>query len=175
MDLRRGVILRISEPYNDGTTTILLSTSRKRYELSDKSISDQRTHSVLHKSEQLLGFKLTTNTAHYPWKNGTTEHINSETWKIFFPTLKYNKKPHITHKSAQQKLKKQIPKQEGLFKNSQKPSIFRNYHPELSNHWKSHLTFHASILPTYKKNDVLNKSLRMEDDIDNSRKSISTI
>ena len=44
-----------------------------------KLISDRRTHSVLHKSELLLGFKLTPNTAHYPWKNGTTEHINSET------------------------------------------------------------------------------------------------
>src|SRR5271168_5269655 len=59
-----GVISRISrisepsEPYNDGTTTILLDTARKRYELSDKLISDQRTHSVLHKSEQPFGFKL---------------------------------------------------------------------------------------------------------------------
>jgi hypothetical protein len=104
-----GVISRISkisEPYNDRTTTILLDTSRKRYELSNKSISDQRTHSVLHKSKQLLGFKLTTNTAHYPWKNGTTEHINSETWKLFFPTLIYNKKSHPTRESTQQKLKK---------------------------------------------------------------------
>src|ERR1700678_2230752 len=100
-----GVILGTPEPYNDGTTTILLDTLNKRYELSDKSISDRRTHFVLHKSEQLFRFKLTTNMAHYPWKNGTTKHINSEIWKLFFPTLNYNKKPHTTHKSAQQKLK----------------------------------------------------------------------
>src|ERR1700678_368620 len=67
----RGVILGISEPYNDGTTTILLGTLSKRYELSDKLISDRRTHSVLHKSEQLFGFKLTTNRPHYPWNYRT--------------------------------------------------------------------------------------------------------
>src|ERR1700678_2265194 len=37
-------ILKIPEPYNDGITTISLDTLRKRYELSDKSISDPRTH-----------------------------------------------------------------------------------------------------------------------------------
>ena len=57
--------------YNDGTTTILLGTLSKRYELSDKLISDRRTHSVLHKSEQLFGFKLTTNRPHYPWNYQT--------------------------------------------------------------------------------------------------------
>src|ERR1700678_3762135 len=50
-------ILKIPEPHNDGTTTISLDTSRKQYELSAKSISHPRTHSVLHKSELLLGFK----------------------------------------------------------------------------------------------------------------------
>src|ERR1700678_3310326 len=113
----KGVILGISgitEPCNDGTTTILLGTLNKRYELSDKSISDRRTHSVLHKSEQLLRFKLITNTAHYPKKDRTTEHIYPETWKLFFPTLIYNKQPHTTRKSAQRKSKKHIPKQEGL-------------------------------------------------------------
>src|ERR1700678_451810 len=63
----KGVISRIpgiSEPYNGETTTIPLGTLNKRYELSDKSTSDRRTHFVLHKYEQLLGLKLTTNTAH---------------------------------------------------------------------------------------------------------------
>src|ERR1700678_644511 len=123
-----GVILGTPEPYNDGTTTILLDTLNKRYELSDKSISDRRTHFVLHKSEQLSGFKLITNTAHYPKKDRTPEHINPETWKLFFPTLIYNNQPHTTRKYVQQKLKKHIPKQEGL---------------------KSYLTFHASILSTF--------------------------
>src|ERR1700678_4824620 len=168
----RGVILGISEPYNDGTTTILLGNLSKQYELSDKLISDRRTHSVLHKSEQLLGFKLTTNTAHYPWKNGTTEHINSEIWKLFFPTLIYSKKSHTTRESTQQKSKKQMLKQEGLLKKSKKPSIFRNYHPELLNHWKNYLT---SILSTYKKHDDLHNSQHMKDDINDSRKSTSTI
>src|SRR6202522_1082170 len=108
----RGVILGISEPYNDGTTTILLGTLSKQYELSNKLISDRRAHSVLHKSEQLFGFKLTTNRPHYPWKEGTTKHIISEIWKLLFPTLYYNKKPHTTRKTAQQK---QAPKPERPF------------------------------------------------------------
>src|ERR1700678_398698 len=165
-------ILKIPEPYNDGITTISLDTLRKRYELSDKSISDPRTHSVLHKSELLLGFKWTTNTAHNPWKNGTTERIKSEIWKLFFPTLIHNKKSCSTRESIQQKLKKRILKQEGLLKKSKKPSIFRNYHPELSNHWRNYLT---SILSTYKKHDVLHNSQHMKDDINDSRKSSSTI
>src|SRR6202522_2156030 len=124
-------ILKIPEPHNDGTTTISLDTSRKQYELSDKSISNPRTHSVLHKSKLLLGFKWTTNTAHYPWKNGTTERIKSEIWKLFFPTLIYNKKSRTTRESTQQKSKKRMLKQEGLLKKSKKPSIgVRNYHPE---------------------------------------------
>src|ERR1700678_3408484 len=108
-------ILGISEPYNDGTTTILLGTLSKRYELSDKLISNRRTHSVLHKCKQLFGFKLTTNRPHYPWKEGTTEHIISKIWKLLFPTLYYNKEPYTTRKTAQHKLKKQAPKQERLF------------------------------------------------------------
>src|SRR6202522_452058 len=173
-----GVITRIpgiSEPYKGETTTIPLGTLNKRYELSDKSTFDQRTHFVLHKYEQLPGLKLITYTAHYLWKNGTAEHINSKTWKSFFPTLIYNTKSRTTCESTQQKLKQRMSKQEGLFKKSKKPSIFRNYHPELSNHWKGYPTFHASILSTSKKNDVLNKSLHMEDDTDNSGKSISPI
>src|ERR1700678_1384991 len=173
-----GVISRIpviSEPYRGETTTIPLGTLNKRYELSDKSTFDQRTHFVLHKYEQLTGLKLITYMAHYPWKNGTAEHINSETWKSFLPTLVYNTKSRTTCESTQQKLKQRMSKQEGLFKKSKKPSIFQNYHPELSNHWKSYPTFHASILSTSKKNDVLNKSLHMEDDTDDSGKSISPI
>src|ERR1700678_1571569 len=165
-------ILKIPEPYNNGTTTISLDTSRKQYELSDKSISDPRTHSVLHKSKLLLGFKWTTNTAHYPWKNGTTEHIKSKIWKLFVPTLLYNKKSRTTRESTQQKSKKRILKQEGLLKKSKKPSILRNYHPELSNHWRNYLT---SILSTYKKHDVLLNPQHMKDDINDSRKSTSTI
>src|SRR5271168_3146049 len=41
--------------------------------------------------------------------------MNSEIWKLLFPTLYYNKKPHTTQKTAQQKLKKQAPKQERPF------------------------------------------------------------
>jgi hypothetical protein len=133
----KGVILGIlgnPEHYNDGTT--ILDTLSKRHELSDKSTFDQRTHPTSHKSEQLLGFTLTTKMALRPQKNGTM---------------------------------KQITKQVGLFKKSKKPSIFRNLHPEFSNHWKSCLTFHASILSTFKK-DVL----RMENDVDDSQKSILT-
>src|SRR6202522_687850 len=174
-----GVISRIpeiSEPYRGETTTIPLGTLNKRYELSDKSTFDQRTHFVLHKYEQLPGLKLIAYTAHYPWKNGTAEHINFEIWKSFLPTLIYNTKSRTTRETTQQKLKQRTSKQEGLFKKSKKPSTFRNYHPELSNHWKSYPTFHASILSTNsKKNDVLNKSLHMEDDTDDSGKSISPI
>src|SRR6202522_3274428 len=70
-----GVILGISKPYNngtDGTTTISLGTWNKLYELSDR-----KTHFVIHKSEQLLASKSPTNTMHHPWKNETTERIDS--------------------------------------------------------------------------------------------------
>src|ERR1700678_1400469 len=173
-----GVISRIpeiSEPYRGKTTTIPLGTLNKRYELSDKSTFNQRTHFVLHKYEQLPGLKLIAYTAHYPWKNGTAEHINSEIGKSFLPTLIYNTKSRTTRESTQQKWKQRMSKQEGLCKKSNKPSIFRNYHPELSNHWKSSPTFHVPILSTSKKNDVLNKFLHMEDDTDDSGKSISLI
>ena len=91
----KGVILEISKPYNhgtNGTTTISLGTWNKLYELPDKSILDRKTHFVLHKSEQLLASKLTTNAMHHPWKNETTERINSEIWKSFLATLGYNSK-----------------------------------------------------------------------------------
>ena len=167
-----GVILEILETYNDGTTTILCYLN-KRYGLPDKPTSNRRLQFVSRKSERPLEFKLTTNTTHYPEKNGISERTNSETWKSFFPILEYNKKPRMTHKLIQQKSNKQIPKQERLFEESKKSSIFRNYHPELSNHWKSYLTLHASILSTSKKNNALNKSLLMEDDIDDSQKNLS--
>src|ERR1700678_1351766 len=173
-----GVISRIpeiSEPYRGETTTIPLGILNKQYELSDKSTFDRRTHFVLHKYEQLPGLKLIAYTAHYPWKNGTAEHINSEIGKSFLPTLIYNTKSRTTRESTQQKLKQRMSKLEGLFKESKKPSIFRNYHPELSNQWKSYPTFHASILSTSKKNDVLDKSLHMEEDTDDGGKSISPI
>src|SRR6202522_3790604 len=113
-----GVISRIpkiSEPYRGKTTTIPLGTLNKRYELSDKSTFDQRTHFVLHKYEQLPGLKLIAYTAHYPWKNGTAKHINSEIGKSFLPTLIYNTKSRTTRESTQQKLKQRMSKQEGLF------------------------------------------------------------
>src|ERR1700678_3565199 len=59
--------LRISEPYNDGTT----------------SISDRKPQFASLKFERPFGFKSTTKTTHYPWKNGTPKWINSETWKLF--------------------------------------------------------------------------------------------
>src|ERR1700678_646796 len=98
---------------------------------------------LCHKYEQALEFILTPHTPHDPQRNGILERTNSETWKLFFPILEYNKKPRMTHKLAQQKSNKQIPKQERLFEESKKSSILRNYHPELSNHWKSHLTLHT--------------------------------
>src|ERR1700678_1519772 len=168
-------IPEISEPYRGETTTIPLGILNKQYELSDKSTFDRRTHFVLHKYEQLPGLKLIAYTAHYPWTNGTAEHINFEIWKSFLPTLIYNTKSRTTRETTQQKLKQRTSKQEGLFKKSKKPSTFRNYHPELSNHWKSYPTFHASILSTSKKNDVLNKSLHMEADTADSGKSIPLI
>src|ERR1700678_2603270 len=72
--------LEFLETYTDRnrTTTILLGTLNKQHESPDKSISDRKTHSVLRKSEQLLPFKLITNTTHHPWKNGTTQRIHSE-------------------------------------------------------------------------------------------------
>jgi hypothetical protein len=90
-----GVILGISEPYNDGTITMLLDSLIKQYGLPDKSILDRRPQ------------------AYYPWINGTTEQINSETWKLFFPTLEYNSRIETnteTRKTFQ--------------KRSKKPSIF---------------------------------------------------
>src|ERR1700678_2782584 len=82
----KGVILTISKPYTDGTTTISHGTRNKQYELSDGSILDRKTHFVLHKSEQLLASKLITNTMHHPWKNGTIERIYS---RLFLATLGY--------------------------------------------------------------------------------------
>jgi hypothetical protein len=85
----KGVILRISQPYNngtDGTTTISHGTRDKQYELPDGSILDRKTHFVLHKSEQLLASKLITNTMHHPWKNGTIERIYS---RLSLATLGY--------------------------------------------------------------------------------------
>jgi hypothetical protein len=49
------LILRISEPYNDGTT-----------EIPDKSISDQKPQFASHKFKRPFGFKSTTKTTHYP-------------------------------------------------------------------------------------------------------------
>src|ERR1700678_4426935 len=134
-----GVITRIpgiSEPYKGETTTIPLGTLNKRYELSDKSTFDQRTHFVLHKYEQLPGLKLIAYTAHYPWKNGTAKHINSEIGKSFLPTLIYNTKSRTTRESTQQKLKQRMSKLEGLFKESKKPSSSNkpNLHPISPNH-----------------------------------------
>src|SRR6202522_1246118 len=88
-----GVNLEILETYNDGTTTILCSLN-KRYGLPDKPTLNRRLQFVSRKSERPLEFKLTTNTTHYPEKNGISERTNSETWKLSFPTLEYNKKPH---------------------------------------------------------------------------------
>ena len=105
-----GVILKKLESYDDGN---------KRYGLPNKSILDRRPQ-----FKQSLGFELTTSTAHYAQKNGISERTNSQTWKLFFPILEYSKKPYMTHKLVQQKLKKQIPKQERLFEKSKKPLIF---------------------------------------------------
>src|ERR1700678_794529 len=104
------------------------------------------------------------------WNYRTHKIRNMEI--ILLPTLLYNKKSRTTRESTQQKSKKRILKQEGLLKKSKKPSIFRNYHPELSNHWRNYFT---SILSTYKKHDVLHNSQHMKDDINDSRKSTSTI
>ena len=99
--------LKFLETYIDGTTTILLSTLNKQHESPDKSISDRKTHSVLHKSEQLLPFKLTTNTTNHPWKNGTTQRIHSEIGNY-----------SLQHLDTTQKAK-QAPKQERFFSRHQ--------------------------------------------------------
>src|ERR1700678_2463075 len=99
--------LKFLETYIDGTTTILLSTLNKQHESPDKSISDQKTHFVLHKSEQLLPFKLTTNTTNHPWKNGTTQRIHSEIGNY-----------SLQHLDTTQKAK-QAPKQERFFSRHQ--------------------------------------------------------
>ena len=171
----KGVILRISEPYNDGTT-----------EIPDKSISDRKPRFASHKFKRPFGFKSTTKTAHYPWKNRTTEWMNSETWKIFSPTLEHlsrirtNTEARKTFQKVKetfypQKSNKLTQKRERFSEESKKPSIFRNYHPELLNNWKSYPTFHASIPSTYRKHNVLNNSQHMKDDINETRKSTLTI
>src|SRR5271155_4300361 len=171
----KGVNLRISEPYNDGTT-----------EIPDKSISDRKPRFASHKFKRPFGFKSTTKTAHYPWKNRTTEWMNSETWKIFSPTLEHlsrirtNTEARKTFQKVKetfypQKSNKLTQKRERFSEESKKPSIFRNYHPELLNNWKSYPTFHASIPSTYRKHNVLNNSQHMKDDINETRKSTLTI
>src|ERR1700678_3611112 len=99
-----GVISRIpgiSEPYKGETTTIPLGTLKKQNELSDKSTPNLRLQSMSHKLERSSEFESTRNTTHHPEKNGITERINSEIWKLFFQISEYNKKPRITHKLAQ--------------------------------------------------------------------------
>src|ERR1700678_442738 len=171
----KGVILRISEPYNDGTT-----------EIPDKSISDQKPRFASHKFKRPFGFKSTMKTAHYPWKNRTTKWMNSETWEIFSPTLEHlsrirtNTEARKTFQKVKetfypQKSNKLTQKRERFSEESKKPSIFRNYHPELLNNWRSYPTFHASIPSTYRKHNVLNNSQHMKDDINETRKSTLTI
>src|SRR5271168_2738637 len=152
-----GVILEFLETYNDGTTTILCSLN-KQYGLPNKSTLNQRLQFVSHKSERSFEFELTTNTTHYPEKNGISERTNSETWKLFFPILEYNKKPHMTHKLAQQKSNKQIPKQERFSEESKKSSIFRNHRPELLNNWRIHPIIHTSLPSSYEENDPLEEN-----------------
>src|ERR1700678_4597318 len=123
-------ILRISEPYHDGTT-----------EIPDKSISDRKPQFASHKSER--SFELTTNPTHYPEKNGIPERTNPKICKLFFPLLEYNKKPCTTHKSAQLEL---IPKRERFSEESKKSSTFRNHRPELLNNWRIHSIIHTSLL-----------------------------
>src|SRR6202522_988937 len=140
-----GVILEFLETYNNGTTTILCSLN-KQYGLPDKLTSNQRLQFVSHKP-------LTTNTTHHPEKNGITERINCEIWKLFLQISEYNKKPRMTHKSAQQ-----ILKGETFSEESKKSSIFRNHRPELLNNWRIHPIIHTSLPTSYEENDPLEEN-----------------
>src|ERR1700678_4764654 len=133
-------ILRISEPYHDGTT-----------EIPDKSISDRKPQFASHKSER--SFELTTNPTHYPEKNGIPERTNPKICKLFFPILEYNKKPYTTHKLMQLESNKQIPKRERFSEESKKSSTFRNHRPELLNNWRIHSIIHTSLPSSYEEND----------------------
>src|ERR1700678_4064270 len=133
-------ILRISEPYYNGTTKI-----------PDKSISDRKPQFASHKSER--SFELTTNPTYYPEKNGIPERTNPKICKLFFPILEYNKKPYTTHKSVQPKSNKQILKRERFSEESKKSSTFRNLRPELLNNWRIHSIIHTSLPSSYKEND----------------------
>src|SRR6202522_2577239 len=144
-----GVISRIpgiSEPYKGETTTIPLGTLKKQNELSDKSTPNLRLQSMSHKLERSSEFESTRNTTHHPEKNGITERINSEIWKLFFQISEYNKKPRITHKLAQR-----ISKQETFSEESKQPSIFRNHRPEFLNNWRIHPVIHTSLPPSYEE------------------------
>ena len=68
------------------------------------------------------------------------------------PALKWT--ANTAHNSAQQKLKNQISKQEGLFEKSKKLSILQNHHPEFFEQLEKLPTFHESLLSAYKRNDV---------------------
>jgi hypothetical protein len=157
-----GVFLGFLETHNDGTTTIscskthndgttTISCSNEQYGLPDKSTLNQRLQFVSYKSER--SFEWTTNSTHYPEKNGIPERTNPEICELFFPILEYNKKPRTIHKSAQQESNKQIPKREGLSEESKKFSIFRNHRPELLNYWKIQSIIHTPLPLSHKEND----------------------
>src|ERR1700678_3055344 len=63
---------------------------------SSKGVISQISELKPHKNEtttippDILIKDLTTSTVHYLQKNGTSNWINPETWKLFFPTLKHN-------------------------------------------------------------------------------------
>src|ERR1700678_3276683 len=146
-------ILRISEPYNDGTT-----------EIPDKSISDRKPQFASHKFEQPFEFKSTTKTTHYPWKNRTTERMNSETRKIFSTTLEHlsrigtNTETRKTFQKVKetfypQKLNKPTLKRERFSEESKKSSIFQKRHPELLNYWRIHPIIHTPLPSSYEEND----------------------
>src|ERR1700678_1163827 len=145
-----GVILGFLETYTNRTTTMLCSLN-EQYGLPDKSTSNQRLRFVSYKSKR--SFEWTTNSTHYPEKNGIPERTNPEICELFFPILEYNKKPRTIHKSAQQELNKQIPKREGLSEESKKFSIFRNHRPELLNNWKIQSIIHTPLPLSHKEND----------------------
>src|ERR1700678_4436617 len=150
-----GVILGFLETYTNRTTTMLCSLN-EQYGLPDKSTSNQRLRFVSYKSEQ--SFEWTSNSTHYPEKNGIPERTNPEICKLFFPILEYNKKPRTTHKSAQLELNKQIPKQERFSEESKKFSIFRNHCPELLNNWRIHSIIHTSLPSSYEENGPLEEN-----------------
>jgi hypothetical protein len=92
--------------------------------------------------------------------------MNSETWKIFSPTLEHlsrigtNTETRKTFQKVKeafypQKSNKLTLKRERFSEESKKSLIFQNRHPELLNYWRIHPIIHTPLPSSYKENDPL--------------------